>query len=341
MNCSSIIRNGGGIIELRQIFAKAKLASTEQLPSTIILKHFECIGVSREYESNNSSLVNLLLELIDNLVDQNSYVVLIATTTRPQILDPAFRRSERFDREFVVKVPSEEDRFKILGKLLPNYTLTVLREISSMTNGYVIEDLISLVREFKMSVARASVNKDDHSECNFTEIIKNALNMVGAPSLLKDYRLNVEKIGWSSLAGVNEIQKELEKLCKWPLVYKSKFAQFGIKQIRGILLYGPPGCSKTTIARILGNEIGYKFFSLSGASMFSSMVGESENIVRSLFARARNAAPSIIFLDEVDSIVGKRVSGTSSNSVQDRILSTMLNEMDGIENCQDVLVVVT
>ena len=160
-----------------------------------------------------------------------------------------------------------------------------------------------------------------------------------SPSLLREYRLNVEKIGWNSLAGINSIKNELEKICRWPLMFKSKFAEFGIQPIRGVLLYGPPGCSKTTIARILGNELGYKFFSLSGAAMFSSMVGESENIVRSLFARARNAAPAIIFLDEIDSLVGKRLLNASSNSVQDRILSTMLNEMDGIEHCKDVLVV--
>ena len=322
---------------IKNIIMKAKSASTQSMPATVLFDEFDALGTSREINAQSSGLVYHLLDLIDDLKDSQNYVVVMATTNRPEVLDQAFRRSGRFDKELVVEIPDQEQRESYLSKILANVQPDVVHYLARRTNGYVVADLMTLGRELRLHLS------EDQNQLEFEsteEIVSHSLKRIGTPSLLREYQLHVEKMSWSNLGGTNEIRNELERLCMWPLLHKPKFNYFGIKPTRGILLYGPPGCSKTTIARILGNEIGYSFFSLSGASIYSAFVGESENIVRSLFARARNAAPSIIFLDEIDSLVGKRGLSLTSNSIQDRILSTILNELDGIENCDGVLIIV-
>ena len=320
---------------IKNITMKAKSASTVSMPATILFDEVDALGTSREINLQSSGLVYHVLDLIDDLKDSQNYVVVMATTNRPEVLDQALRRSGRFDKEIVVEIPDQEQRESYLSKFLPNVQPDIVHCLAQKTNGYAVADLMTFGRELQVHLS-----EDQNWFESAEELISHSLNRIGTPSLLREYQLRVENMSWSNLRGTNEIQNELERLCMWPLLHKPKFNYFGIKPTRGILLYGPPGCSKTTIARILGNEIGYSFFSLSGASIYSAFVGESENIVRSLFARARNAGPSIIFLDEIDSLVGKRGLSLTSNSVQDRILSTILNELDGIENCNGVLIIV-
>jgi transitional endoplasmic reticulum ATPase len=170
---------------------------------------------------------------------------------------------------------------------------------------------------------------------------ENALKTLNKPALLRDH-INIEKMSWSDIGGITSIKQKLLQAVEWPLTKKHLYEKFGISSPKGILLYGPPGSSKTTIAKILCNSCGYQYFTLNGAILYSSAVGESENIIRTLFIRARNASPSIIFLDEVDALVGKREfsMGSRGDSVQERILSTLLNEMDGIESAKHVIVIV-
>jgi transitional endoplasmic reticulum ATPase len=243
------------------------------------------------------------------------------------------RNLQRFDREIQLKAPNQEKRLEILTRLLKDIPVEAdLENLSAITIGYVTADIVSLVRESCLLAA----NTNSPALTDFT--FMKAFEVLGTPSMLRSSQISLEKLEWSCVGGMESVKRILKQAVEWPVLHKEVFSRLGLKAPRGILLYGPPGCSKTTLAKILASQTGLAFFSLNGAAIYSSAVGESEASIRILFNTARSCSPCIIFFDEIDALVGKRGSKSTGDTVQERILSTLLNEMDGIENSPGVLV---
>ncbi|KAJ3269097.1 hypothetical protein HDV01_001870 [Terramyces sp. JEL0728] len=328
---------GDGERELRLAFKEAHDYSVQNDSVVIIfIDEIDSIAPSRQHNPESSSMVAQLLTLMDGIESRGKLVV-VGATNRPNSLDPALRRPGRFDRELEIKVPSREDRLEALQQLVENVGVSKdvnFEMLAENTNGFVMADLVSLVRE--ATLFAASEKREHVCFQDFLDGLKKT-----SPSILRSNQLSLEKLDWDDVGGVSSIKKALQQAVEWPIMHKEKYKSLGLKPPRGILLYGPPGNAKTTLVKILACRLGSAFLAVSGASMYSSALGESEAQIRQLFSNARAAAPSIIFLDEVDALVGKRgfTSGKSGDSVQERILSTLLNEMDGIELAKDVLVV--
>ena len=268
-------------------------------------------------------------------IQERSQFIVMATTNRPNEIDPALRRPGRFDREVFMDVPQEVERLQLLKTLTRKMNLrdnVDLEDISKITNGYVAADLVDLCREALLACKDFQIDHQD---------FLTAFKISKGPSIKRGFGLSIEKLGWDDIAGLDDIRDLLIRNIEWPLKYPDTYVRLGLKPPRGILLYGPPGCSKTTIAKILASTTNSSFYSLNGAQIFSAFVGESERIIRDLFSRARMSSPSIIFLDELEAIVGSRGFSSSTQDVsRDRVLSTLLNEMDGIEVAKGILVIV-
>ncbi|RKP09240.1 P-loop containing nucleoside triphosphate hydrolase protein [Thamnocephalis sphaerospora] len=301
-----------------------------------------------------SRVVAQLLTLMDGMQSAARWVV-VAATNRPNAIDPALRRPGRFDRELRVDPPSERTRAHILQRLTCGLELAPeisfgnkpIEQIATQTNGYVGADLASLCREAAShAVLRSSAaappcenagTRPTVTAADFEEAMQRV-----TPSLLRSTQVDVTPTRWEDIGGLDDAKKMLRQAVEWPLKYAASFQRLGLKAPRGVLLYGPPGCSKTTMVKAIASTSGASFFALPGASVYSAYVGESERIVREVFHRARLSAPAVVFLDEVDALVGKRDLGNgggSSDPVRDRVLTTLLNEMDGVEAADSVLVV--
>ena len=284
-------------------------------------------------------MVAQLLTLMDG-VEARGKVIVIGATNRPNAIDSALRRpgrllifNDRFDREIQLKAPNKEKRLEILMQLVKDIPIQAdLDNLASITIGYVTADLVSLVSEACM------ISATENSHYITTDILMKSFNELGTPSMLRASQISFEKMDWSSIGGLESVKQILKQSVQWPILHKAVFSRLGLQSPRGILLYGPPGCSKTTLAKILASQTGLAFFSLNGAGIYSSAVGESEASIRTLFTTARSCSPCVIFFDEIDALVGKRGSKSKGDSVQERILSTLLNEMDGIENSPGILV---
>ena len=269
----------------------------------------------------------------------------------------------RFDREVVVSVPSVEDRKAILELHTAQFPLAAdldLGLIAVEAVGYVGADLAALAREAALAaVERAGAVAHAAPPPAHTAALPTTKTVAGAtvtvqvtradftaalavsvPSTQRGGEVNTGTVGWDSIGGLEDVKRSLRQVAEWPLLYSSTYERLGIEAPRGILLYGPPGCAKTTMVRALANSCQASFHSLNGAQIFSPYLGDAEETVRETFKRARLGAPAILFMDEVDAIVGNRASGGSdSGGVQERVLSTLLNEMDGVESAGGVLVV--
>ncbi|RKP25507.1 P-loop containing nucleoside triphosphate hydrolase protein [Syncephalis pseudoplumigaleata] len=289
-----------------------------------------------------SRVVAQLLTLMDGMASSARWVV-VAATNRPNAIDPALRRPGRFDRELSVDPPGERVRLEILRYLTSHLAMGAdvsFDELARQTNGYVGADLAALCREaIAAAVLRKSQAADASLEVVRSDFVRALATVV--PSLLRSTQVDVSMTTWDSIGGLEEAKKRLRQAVEWPMLYPDTFRRLGLKAPRGVLLYGPPGCSKTTLVKAVANTSGASFFTLSGAAVYSAYVGESERIVRDLFHRARQSRPAVIFLDEVDALVGKRELGGdgSGDPVRDRLLAALLNEMDGVETADSVLVV--
>nr|XP_043624627.1 cell division control protein 48 homolog B isoform X2 [Erigeron canadensis] len=270
-------------------------------------------------------------------------VVVVASTNRVDALDPALRRAGRFDAEVEVTTPSEEERLQILKlytKKVPLDPSVNLEVIAALCNGYVGADLEALCREATMcAVKRCSNVNEEASACSLImDDWKSARSIVG-PSITRGVTVEIPKVTWDDIGGLNNLKKKLKQAVEWPLKHADAFSRLGVSPMRGILLHGPPGCSKTTLAKAAAHAAQASFFSLSGAELFSMYVGEGEALLRNTFRRARLVAPSIIFFDEADVVASKRGTGSSGSSiVGERLLSTLLTEMDGLEEAKGILV---
>ncbi|PIA54240.1 hypothetical protein AQUCO_00900649v1 [Aquilegia coerulea] len=272
-----------------------------------------------------------------------SHVVVVASTNRVDTIDPALRRPGRFDVEVEVTTPTEDERLQILmlySKKLPFDGHVNLKAIAASCNGYVGADLEALCREAALSASRRSSDTiKDSVICSLTmEDWKHARSVVG-PSITRGVTVEIPKVSWEDIGGLHDLKKKLQQAVEWPIKHAATFSRLGILPARGILLHGPPGCSKTTLAKAAAHAAQASLFSLSGAELYSMYVGEGELLLRRTFQRARLAAPSIIFFDEADVVGSKRGGNSSSNiSVGERLLSTLLTEMDGLEQAKGILV---
>ncbi|KAL9551139.1 hypothetical protein PS6_005153 [Mucor atramentarius] len=325
--------------KLRAKFTQARdYAIKENVPDALTPKRDSA-------QSHENRMVAQLLTLMDG-IESRGRLVIVGATNRPNAIDSALRRPGRFDREIHMEPPNATDRYSLFEAQITKMPLESsvdIEALAAMTNGYVAADINSVCREAAMSaVQRASKEKEMEVYVSMLDFTS-AFATVG-PSMQRGFQVQVDKMKWDDVGGLEDVKKpqKLKQAVEWPLLYKDSFSRLGLKPPRGILLYGPPGCSKTTLVKVIASSANVAFLSINGAQLYSPFVGDSEKVVRTTFQKARASAPAIIFLDETEAIVGKRNmgnGGSNGDSVQERVLSTLLNEMDGVESADSVLVV--
>ncbi|KAK4779917.1 hypothetical protein SAY87_016023 [Trapa incisa] len=332
---------------LREAFMEASAQAILGKPSVIFIDEIDVLCPRRD--SRREQDVRLASQLF-TLMDSNrssskpgSHVIVVASTNRVDAVDPALRRSGRFDAEIEVTTPTEEERFQILQLYTKKLLLDSSYDLKSLVtscNGYVGADLEALCRE----ATKSALKRSSSEVFKGTKLLlkledwEYARFIVG-PSITRGITVEIPKVSWDDIGGLKDLKKKLQQAVEWPIKYPVAFLRMGIAPIRGVLLHGPPGCSKTTLAKAVANATQASFFSLSGAELYSMYVGEGEALLRNTFRRARLTAPSIIFFDEADAVAGKRGGKSSGNiSVGERLLSTLLTEMDGLEQAKGILV---
>ncbi len=333
---------------IRDIFKQAE----ENAPSIIFIDEIDSIAPKREEVTGEveKRIVSQLLTLLDGMKSRGK-VVVIAATNRPDSIDPALRRPGRFDREIEIGIPDEEGRKDILAihtRGMPIDEKVDLDGISKITHGFVGADLEILAKEAAMrSLRKILPDIDLDQEKISSEILqkikvtsddfKDALKEV-KPSALREVLVQIPNVTWSDVGGLDELKEELRETVEWPLKHKEAFDYVDVKPPKGVLLYGPPGTGKTLIAKALAKTTESNFISIKGPELLSKWVGESEKGVREIFRKARQAAPCIIFFDEIDALVPRRSGGDSSH-VSENVVSQILTEIDGLEELHDVLIV--
>ncbi len=334
--------------KIRDIFKEAE----ENAPSIIFVDEIDAIAPKREDVTGEVErrIVAQLLACMDGLKSRGQ-VIVIGATNRPDALDPALRRPGRFDREIEIGVPDRNGRLEILQIHTRNMPLADdvdLEKIADITHGYVGADLAALVKEAAMSALRRvlpEINLDEDElppevleKLQVTmEDFKNAL-MVVEPSAMREVMIEVPKVRWDDIGGLERQKQQLREMVEWPLKHPEAFKRMGIKPPKGVLLYGPPGTGKTLLAKAVANESEANFIYIKGPEIFSKWVGESEKRIREIFRKARQVAPSIIFVDEIDAIASKR-SFTTENEVIGRVVTQLLAEMDGLEGLGGVIII--
>ena len=276
---------------------------------------------------------------------ESGRVVVIGATNRPNSLDPALRRPGRFDQEVEIGIPDVNARLNILskqfGKMSKEKCCLEAKDISAValkTHGYVGADLTALCRESVMkAINRGKKTDTPQGDIKlYIDDVEEALLEI-RPSAMREIFLEMPKVYWSDIGGQEELKRKLVEVVQLPLEATSTFANLGVLAPRGVLLYGPPGCSKTLTAKALATELGLNFLAVKGPEIFNKYVGESERTIREIFRKARAASPSIIFFDEIDAISGDRDSASTSAALQ--VLTTLLNEIDGVEELNGVVIV--
>ncbi len=334
--------------KIRDIFKQAQ----ENAPSIIFIDEIDAIAPKREDVNGEVErrVVAQLLASMDGL-ESRGQVIVIGATNRPDAIDPALRRPGRFDREIEIGVPDRNGRLEILQIHTRNMPLAKdvdLKKIADMTHGYVGADLSALVKEAAMSALRRilpEINLDEEIPPEVLEKLqvtmddfKNALMMV-EPSAMREVMIEVPKVKWDDIGGLDEQKQYLKEMVEWPLKHPEAFKRMGIKPPKGVLLYGPPGTGKTLLAKAVANESEANFLYIKGPEIFSKYVGESEKKIRAIFKKAKQVAPSIIFIDEIDAIAPKRGLMVNDNPVFERVVNQMLTEMDGLEGLEGVVVI--
>lgn len=341
---------GEGEKFLREAFSEAYSQASQGKPAIIFIDELDAICPRRDNKREHESrIVGQLLTLMDGNKKSSKtlpHIVVVASTNRVDAVDPALRRAGRFDSEIEVTVPTVEERLQILKLYTKSLHLDEkvdLQTVAVFSNGYVGADLEALCREAAKLAYHRMVNLSEGEKGLklLMEDWESARSMVG-PSITRGVTKEVSTVSWDDIGGLKDLKKELQKAVEWPIKRAAAFSRLGISPIRGVLLHGPPGCSKTTLAKAAAHATQASFFSLSGAELYSKYVGEGEALLRRTFQKARLASPSIIFFDEADAIAPKRTGpgGNSSGNVTvgERLLSTLLTEMDGLELATGIMV---
>ncbi len=339
---------GGSEENLREYFEEAE----ENSPSIIFIDELDAIAPKRE-ETNGEverRTVAQLLTLMDGLKSRGQ-VVVIGATNRPDSLDPALRRPGRFDREIEIGVPDTEERKEVIEIHTRNMPLAEdvdLDKIASTTHGFVGADLESLCKEAAMRVVRRilpEIQNDEEIPKEVMEKIvvtandfKNAQKEI-QPSALREVLVQIPDIKWDDIGGLEDVKQELKEAVEWPLKHPETFKRLGIRPPKGTLLYGIPGTGKTLLAKAVASESEANFISVKGPELLSKWVGESEKGVREVFRKAKQAAPTVIFFDEIDAIASARSGNDTDSGVTKRVVNQLLTEMDGLEELQDVAII--
>lgn len=334
---------------VRQIFEDAE----KNAPSIIFIDEIDSIAPKREEVTGEVErrVVAQLLALMDGLKGRGK-VIVIGATNRPNALDPALRRPGRFDREIEIGVPDKSARLEILmvhTRGMPLADKVDLLGLSERTHGFVGADVAALTREAAMHTLRRIlpeikfeeealppeilqkliVTKDDFEE---------ALKSID-PSAMREVLIEVPDVRWEDVGGLSEVQQKLIEMIDWPIRRPDVFDKHGVDPPRGILLFGPPGTGKTLLARAVANESEANFIAIRGPEVLSKWVGESERAIREIFRKAKQAAPCIVFLDEIDSIAPKRGGYEGGSHVTETVVNQLLSSLDGIENMAGVVVI--
>jgi transitional endoplasmic reticulum ATPase len=333
---------------IREIFTQAE----ENAPSIIFIDEIDSIAPKRDEVSGEleKRIVSQLLTLMDGM-ESRGKVVVIAATNRPDSIDPALRRPGRFDREIEIGIPDDEGRFDILSihtRGMPVNEKVDLKQISKTTHGFVGADLEVLSKEAAMRSLRRILPEIDLDEEKISpeflqkiqitsDDFREALKEV-RPSALREVQVQIPDVSWDDVGGLDELKEELQEAVEWPIKYKDAYDYVNVESPKGILLHGPPGTGKTLIAKALAKMTESNFISIKGPELLSKWVGESEKGVREMFRKARQAAPCIIFLDEVDALVPRRGGGSDSH-VTENVVSQILTEIDGLEELNNVLII--
>ncbi len=333
---------------LRAIFEEAEAHA----PSIIFIDELDSIAPKREEVSGEKQLerrvVAQLLALMDGL-EPRGQVIVIAATNKPHLIDEALRRGGRFDREIEMSVPDRNGRLEILQihtRGMPLGGEVSLEALADVTHGFVGADLEALCKEAAMHALRRvlpqiDVEKEIPPEVleklevtreDFYEALKNT-----TPSAMREVFVEVPRVRWEDIGGLNQAKQELVEVVEWPIKYPEAFAALRTKPPKGVLLFGHPGTGKTLLAKAVATESEANFISIKGPELFSKYVGESERAVRETFRKAKQVAPCIIFFDELDSVAPKRGASFDSR-VTERVISQMLTELDGLEELKDVVV---
>lgn len=333
---------------LRKIFEEA----AKQAPSIIFLDEIDAIAPQRDKVVGDveKRVVAQLLALMDGL-SRRKGVIVLAATNLPNALDPALRRPGRFDREIAISIPDRDGRKEILeihSRGMPLAPDVDVAHLAAITHGFVGADLEALCREAAMLCLRRLLPAIDFGSGQIPYETLRALEVrmddfEGAllevePSAIREVFVEIPNVGWDDVGGLEQAKRELIESVEWPLKHPEAFAAAGVKPPRGILLSGAPGCGKTLLAKAVASQTQVNFISVKGPSLLSKYVGESERGVRDIFRKAKQAAPCIIFFDEIDALVPARGSGGADSGVTERVIGQFLAEMDGVEDMNGVLV---
>jgi transitional endoplasmic reticulum ATPase len=335
--------------KLRELFEQASASA----PSIIFIDEIDSIAPKRGQVTGEAEkrLVAQLLSLMDGIEPRQNLVV-IAATNRPEAIDEALRRPGRFDREIVVGVPDEQGRREILQihtRGMPLAPDVDIADLARRTYGFVGADLAALSREAAMEAVRRIMPRINTAEETIpTEVLdalsverrdfENALKRV-QPSAMREVMVEAPTIRWSDIGGLDESIEKLREGIELPLTHPEAFRRISIRPARGFLLYGAPGTGKTLLAKATARESNANFIATKSSDLLSKWYGESEQQIARLFARARQVAPTVIFIDEIDSLVPARGGGLGEPQVTERVVNTILAEMDGLEELNNVIVI--
>ena len=353
INGPEIVGSGYGESEraLREVFENAGKSS----PSIIFIDEIDSIAPKRSqvHGETEKRLVAQLLTLMDGL-SARANVVVIAATNRPEAIDEALRRPGRFDREIIIGVPDENGRREILGihtRGMPLADGVDLKELARTTHGFVGADIAALAREAAIEAVRRIMPQLDLEARTVPPEVLESLSVTREdfvealrrvqPSAMREVMVQTPDVGWSDIGGLGDAQRRLQEGIELPLKSPEAFHRLGIRPAKGFLLFGPPGTGKTLLAKAVAKESEANFISIKSSDLLSKWYGESEQQISRLFARARQVAPCVVFIDEIDSLVPARGSAESFGEPQvtARVVNTILAEMDGMEELQSVVLV--
>lgn len=335
--------------KIRDIFKEAE----ENAPTIIFIDEIDAIAPKRGEVTGEVErrVVAQILALMDGLKERGK-VIVIGATNRPDALDPALRRPGRFDRELELRVPDRDGRYEILQihtRGMPLEDDVNIEELADITHGFVGADLAALSRESAMNALRRILPELDLEEQTIPQEVLEKLFVSNndfmealksiSPSALREVFIEVPNIRWEDIGGLEELKETLIEAVEWPLTNSEDFIRIGIQPSKGILLFGPPGTGKTMLSKAVATESKANFISVKGSEILSKWFGESERKIAEIFKKARQASPCIVFFDELDAIAPMRGSAAGEPRVVERMVNTLLSEMDGLEELRGVVVI--
>ncbi|XP_072021645.1 transitional endoplasmic reticulum ATPase-like [Amphiura filiformis] len=335
---------------LRKAFEEAE----KNAPAIIFIDELDSIAPKREktHGEVERRIVSQLLTLMDGL-KQRAHVIVMAATNRPNSIDSALRRFGRFDREIDIGIPDATGRLEILRIHTKNMKLgddVDLEQIANETHGHVGSDLAALCSEAALQQIRKKMDLIDLDEDTIDAEVMDSLAVSmddfrfalgkSSPSALRETVVEVPTVTWEDIGGLESVKRELQELVQYPVEHPDKFLKFGMTPSRGVLFYGPPGCGKTLLAKAIANECQANFISIKGPELLTMWFGESEANVRDVFDKARQAAPCVLFFDELDSIAKSRGGNIGdAGGASDRVINQVLTEMDGMSSKKNVFII--